>query len=105
MVHITPPINEAISKLFCDVDWWGDEVPSERALDIALEHEASDAHIEAGGFDCNADRVADRVIALLDGLGLRALLGDPAMPVVRAREEVWDAVARELRLDAAAPTG
>ena len=47
MVHITPTINEAISKLFCDVDWWGDEVPSDQALDIALEHEASDAHIEA----------------------------------------------------------
>jgi hypothetical protein len=47
MVHITPTINEAISKLFCDVDWWGDEVPSDQALDIALEHEASNAHIEA----------------------------------------------------------
>ena len=47
MVHITPTINEATSKLFCDVDWWGDEVPSDQALDIALEHEASDAHIEA----------------------------------------------------------
>ena len=47
MVHITATINEAISKLFCDVDWWGDEVPSDQALDIALEHEASDAHIEA----------------------------------------------------------
>ena len=47
MVHITPTINEAISKLFCDVDWWGDEVPSDQALDIALEHEASDIHIEA----------------------------------------------------------
>jgi AcrR family transcriptional regulator len=61
--------------------------------------------IEAGGFDCDADRAAVRVVALLDGLGLRALLGDPAMPVERAREEVWDALARDLRLDAAAPAG
>jgi hypothetical protein len=45
------------------------------------------------------------VVALLDGLGLRALLGDPAMPVARARAEVWDALARDLRLDAAAPAG
>jgi AcrR family transcriptional regulator len=52
--------------------------------------------IEAGDFDCDADRVADRVLALLDGLGLRALLGDPAMPLERAREEVWDALMREL---------
>ena len=42
------------------------------------------------------DRVADRTLALLDGLGLRALLGDPDMPIERAREEVWDALAREL---------
>jgi len=58
--------------------------------------------IEAGGFDCDAGRVADRVVALLDGLGLRALLGDPAMPVERAREEVWDALARDIGVDAAA---
>ena len=52
--------------------------------------------IEAGGFDCDADRVADRTLALLDGLGVRALLGDPDMPVERVRQEVWDALAREL---------
>jgi AcrR family transcriptional regulator len=53
--------------------------------------------IESGDFaPCDADRVADRTLALLDGLGLRALLGDPAMPIERAREEVWDALAREL---------
>jgi AcrR family transcriptional regulator len=71
----------------------------------ARMHEWFADAIEAGGFDCDADRVADRTVALLDGLGLRALLGDPAMPVARAREEVWDALARELRLDAAAPAG
>jgi AcrR family transcriptional regulator len=47
-------------------------------------------------FDCDADRVADRVLALLDGFGVRALLGDPAMPVERVREEVRDALSREL---------
>ena len=26
---------------------------------------------------CDADRVADRVLALIDGFGVRALLGDP----------------------------
>jgi AcrR family transcriptional regulator len=53
--------------------------------------------IESGDFaPCDADRVADRTLALLDGLGLRALLGDPEMPIERAREEVWDALAREL---------
>ena len=58
--------------------------------------------IEAGGFDCDADRVADHAMALLDGLGLRALLGDPEMPIERARDEVWDALARELGLAPAA---
>ncbi len=53
--------------------------------------------IESGDFaPCDAHRVADRTLALLDGLGLRALLGDPDMPIERAREEVWDALAREL---------
>ena len=53
--------------------------------------------IESGDFaPCDADRFADRTLALLDGLGLRALLGDPDMPIERAREEVWDALAREL---------
>jgi AcrR family transcriptional regulator len=59
--------------------------------------------IESGDFaPCDADRVADRTLALLDGLGLRALLGDPEMPIERAREEVWDALARELGVAPAA---
>jgi AcrR family transcriptional regulator len=36
---------------------------------------------------------ADRVLALIDGFGIRALLGDPAMPPERARQEVWAALA------------
>ena len=31
-------------------------------------------------------------------LGVRALLGDPAMPLERAREEVWHALASDLGL-------
>jgi hypothetical protein len=63
MVHITPTINEAISKLFCDVDWWGDEVPSDQALDIALEHEASDLHIEAEIAEEVLEEAVERVSA------------------------------------------
>ncbi len=33
-------------------------------------------------------RTTDRVLALIDGYGVRALLGDPAMPLERVREEV-----------------
>jgi AcrR family transcriptional regulator len=42
---------------------------------------------------CDAGAVADRVLALIDGYGIRALLGDPAMPLERARQEVWAALA------------
>jgi AcrR family transcriptional regulator len=45
-------------------------------------------------------RVTDRLLALIDGYGIRALLADPAMPVTRAREEIWAAVAPDLGLEA-----
>jgi AcrR family transcriptional regulator len=48
----------------------------------------------------DAGAVADRVLALIDGFGVRALLGDPEMPVERAREEVWAVLARDLGLEA-----
>ena len=61
--------------------------------------EAIEAGIDAGEFaPCDAGRVADRVLALIDGFGVRALLDDPAVPLERAREEVWDALARDLGL-------
>ena len=53
---------------------------------------------------CDPDAVADRMLALIDGFGLRVLIGDPAIPLDRAREEVWTVVERELGAgDAAAP--
>jgi len=64
------------------------------------------AAIEEGDFgDVDAAAVADRTLALIDGFGVRALLGDPAMPLERARAEVWNALAGELGLRAAAPSG
>jgi AcrR family transcriptional regulator len=52
---------------------------------------------DAGEFAVgDPDGVADRTLALIDGFGLRALLGDPAVPVERAAEEVWAALSREL---------
>jgi AcrR family transcriptional regulator len=47
-------------------------------------------------FDCDADRVADRVLALIDGFGVRALVGDPGMPIERAREEIWLVLEQDL---------
>jgi AcrR family transcriptional regulator len=57
--------------------------------------------IERGGFETteDADVIADRVLALIDGFGIRSLLGDPQMPLERAREEVWGVLARDLGLE------
>jgi AcrR family transcriptional regulator len=61
--------------------------------------------IEEGGFgDVDAGAIADRTLALIDGFGVRALLGDPAMPLERARAEVWHALAGDLGLHAGAPS-
>jgi hypothetical protein len=46
------------------------------------------------------EAVADLAMALIDGLGLRVLLGDPAMPLERARERIGGLLARELELPA-----
>jgi len=43
---------------------------------------------------------ADLAMALIDGLGLRVLLGDPSMPLDRARERIGETLARELRIPA-----
>jgi AcrR family transcriptional regulator len=60
--------------------------------------EAIAAGVEAGEFDPSVDpeRVADRALALCDGYGVRALLGD--LSVERAREEIWAAIAEQLRV-------
>ncbi len=48
---------------------------------------------------CDPDEVADRAIALIDGYGIRALIGDRAIPLDRAQRSVSAALARELGLD------
>ena len=64
------------------------------------------AAIEAGEFGvADAGPIADRTLALIDGLGLRALLGDPEMPLERARAEVWHALAGDLGLRDEAASG
>jgi hypothetical protein len=39
---------------------------------------------------------ADRLLALIDGFGVRALLGDPRMPIERARDAILEELEREL---------
>jgi AcrR family transcriptional regulator len=54
------------------------------------------AGMEAGEFDPGVDpeRTADRVLALCDGFGVRALLGD--LDIDEARAEVWAVLSRDL---------
>jgi AcrR family transcriptional regulator len=47
---------------------------------------------------CDADEVADRTLALIDGYGIRTLIGDGAFPLDRARQAVSTALARDLGL-------
>ena len=43
-------------------------------------------------------RSADRALALLDGFGIRTLIGDRAMPLSRARQAVRSSLADDLGL-------
>jgi AcrR family transcriptional regulator len=60
--------------------------------------------IDSGEFEQPADLAAltDRTMALLDGLGLRALLRDPTMDIDAARAQVADFLAESLGIDPAA---
>lgn len=59
------------------------------------------AGIASGEFraGADADALADEAMALLDGAGVRALIGDPGMDIDRARSLVARALATELDLD------
>jgi AcrR family transcriptional regulator len=55
--------------------------------------------VAAGEFArCDPQEVADRTLALLDGFGVRVLIGDSTIPLTRARRSVESALARELGL-------
>jgi AcrR family transcriptional regulator len=57
------------------------------------------AGVADGEFDrCDPEDVADRVLALLDGFGVRTLIGDAQVPLERARRAVASALARDLGL-------
>lgn len=53
--------------------------------------------VAAGEFTvADLDRSADRMVAAVDGFGLRTLLADPGMPPSRALDEVWGRIEAEL---------
>ena len=57
------------------------------------------AGVEDGTWSAEPEAVADHAIALFDGLGVRALLDDPAMGLERARENIAAILGRELKVD------
>jgi AcrR family transcriptional regulator len=57
------------------------------------------AGVREGEFGpCDPDAVADRTLALIDGFGIRTLIGDRSVPLDRARLAVQAALAHELGL-------
>ena len=60
-----------------------------------------EAGVQSGEFEAPADLddLVDRAMALLDGIGLRALLRDPAMDIERARRLVAELLGAELGVD------
>ncbi|MGI8505619.1 MAG: TetR/AcrR family transcriptional regulator [Solirubrobacteraceae bacterium] len=63
---------------------------------FAQEIAAGVAELE---FDrCDPDDVADRTLALIDGFGVRTLIGDSTIPLERARRAVGSSLARDLGL-------
>jgi AcrR family transcriptional regulator len=60
-----------------------------------------EAGLASGEFrsEREADELADLAVALVDGLGVRALIGDPAVDVARARELIAAALGDELGVD------
>ena len=57
------------------------------------------AGVKGGEFvRCDPDEVADHALALIDGYGIRTLIGDAALPLGRARQAVSSSLARALGL-------
>ncbi len=62
--------------------------------------------VESGEFrEVDPDEVADLAMALFDGLGVRALIRDPAMSLERARRIAAERLAAELGIDPEALVG
>ena len=57
------------------------------------------AGVEDGEFTrCDPDAVADRTLALIDGFGIRTLIGDSQVPLDHARAAIEESLAAELGL-------
>jgi AcrR family transcriptional regulator len=72
-----PELRETSARLYARMHgWFAETITALGARDVA--------------------RTTDRLLALLDGYGVRALAGDPEMPIDRARAEIWAAIEPDL---------
>jgi AcrR family transcriptional regulator len=80
-----PELRPIAEELYARLNrWFADEI---------------EAGVENGEFGrCDPQEVADRTLALLDGFGIRTLIGDSTIPLERARRAVAGALARDLGL-------
>jgi AcrR family transcriptional regulator len=80
-----PELGEPAGRLYARLHEWVREV--------------LDDGVARGAFTvADADHSTDKLLALIDGYGVRALVGDPAMPMERARQEIWAGIAADLGL-------
>jgi hypothetical protein len=82
-----PELRPVAEELYARLrEWFADEIA---------------AGIESGEFgpDVDVEAVVDRTLALLDGFGIRTLIGDSSVPLERAREAVESSLARDLGLE------
>jgi AcrR family transcriptional regulator len=80
-----PELRDIAGRLYARLHAW----MLEAVLDVIAAHDLEVA---------NPARVTDHLLAAMDGYGVRVLIGDPAMPRERARDEVWATVAADLGL-------
>jgi AcrR family transcriptional regulator len=81
-----PELAEAATRLYGRLhEWVGDAI----AFGVA-----------SGEFaPVDSDRLTDHLLALMDGYGLRVLIGDSAVDLDRARAEIWAVAAQQLGLE------
>ena len=82
-----PELGEAATRLYGRLhEWFCDSI----AFGIA-----------SGEFQpVDPDQLTDTLLALIDGFGLRVLIGDTAVDLDRARAEIWAFAAQQLGLEA-----
>jgi hypothetical protein len=106
--HCLPTTSELHADWILWVELWLRAVRHPELRPVAAElyarlHAWFADEITAGVADgefarCDPQEVADRTLALLDGFGVRTLIGDSAIPLERARSSVRSALAGELGL-------